>query len=214
MKKLTKLVALLLALVMVLALFAGCTKPAEDKTPAPEENTPAQEEQQQPEETPEETPEEQPAEPKNNKLVYATSAFGQKFSPFFATTAYDQEVVDLTQGGLLAADRGGNIIRNGIEGETVNYNGTDYTYYGMGNVEVVQNDDGTVDYNLTMRDDIKFSDGTPADIDDVIFGIYVLADPTYDGAATIYAQPIEGIQEYYHSKAALARAMARLKLHR
>ena len=102
MKKLTKLVALLLALVMVLALFAGCTKPAEDKTPAPEENTPAQEEQQQPEETPEETPEEQPAEPKNNKLVYATSAFGQKFSPFFATTAYDQEVVDLTQGGLLA----------------------------------------------------------------------------------------------------------------
>ena len=45
MKKLTKLVALLLALVMVLALFAGCTKPAEDKTPAPEENTPAQEEQ-------------------------------------------------------------------------------------------------------------------------------------------------------------------------
>ena len=201
MKKLTKLVALLLALVMVLALFAGCTKPAEDKTPAPEENTPAQEEQQQPEETPEETPEEQPAEPKNNKLVYATSAFGQKFSPFFATTAYDQEVVDLTQGGLLAADRGGNIIRNGIEGETVNYNGTDYTYYGMGNVEVVQNDDGTVDYNLTMRDDIKFSDGTPADIDDVIFGIYVLADPTYDGAATIYAQPIEGIQEYYHSQA-------------
>ena len=71
----------------------------------------------------------------------------------------------------------------------------------MGNVEVVQNDDGTVDYNLTMRDDIKFSDGTPADIDDVIFGIYVLADPTYDGAATIYAQPIEGIQEYYHSQA-------------
>ena len=66
MKKLTKLVALLLALVMVLALFAGCTKPAEDKTPAPEENTPAQEEQQQPEETPEETPEEQPAEPKNS----------------------------------------------------------------------------------------------------------------------------------------------------
>ncbi len=139
--------------------------------------------------------------PKNNKLVYATSAFGQKFSPFFATTAYDQEVVDLTQGGLLAADRGGNIIRNGIEGETIPYNGTDYTYYGMGDVEVVENDDGTVDYNLTMRDDIKFSDGEPANIDDVIFGIYVLADPTYDGAATIYAQPIEGIQEYYHSQA-------------
>ena len=68
MKKLTKLVALLLALVMVLALFAGCTKPAEDKTPAPEENTPAQEEQQQPEETPEETPEEQQARLRDFRL--------------------------------------------------------------------------------------------------------------------------------------------------
>ena len=27
-------------------------------------------------------------------LVYATSTFGQKFSPFFGTTAYDMEVTD------------------------------------------------------------------------------------------------------------------------
>ena len=129
-------------------------------------------------------------------LVYATSPFGQKFSPFFATTAYDMEVVDLTQGLLLAADRGGAIIEHGIEGETRTYNGTDYTYYGLGDVEVVQNEDGTVDYFLTMRDDVVFSDGVPADIDDVIFGIYVLADPTYDGSSTIYALPIEGMEEY------------------
>ena len=129
-------------------------------------------------------------------LVYATSPFGQKFSPFFATTAYDMEVVDLTQGLLLAADRGGAIIEHGIEGETRTYNGTDYTYYGLGDVEVVQNEDGTVDYFLTMRDDVVFSDGIPADIDDVIFGIYVLADPTYDGSSTIYALPIEGMEEY------------------
>ncbi|MBO6092363.1 MAG: ABC transporter substrate-binding protein [Oscillospiraceae bacterium] len=129
-------------------------------------------------------------------LVYATSPFGQKFSPFFATTAYDMEVVDLTQGLLLAADRGGAIIEHGIEGETRTYNGTDYIYYGLGDVEVVQNEDGTVDYFLTMRDDVVFSDGVPADIDDVIFGIYVLADPTYDGSSTIYALPIEGMEEY------------------
>lgn len=148
------------------------------------------------------------AEEGDATLVYATSTFGEKFSPFFATTAYDQEVADLTQAGLLPSDRGGNVIRNGIEGETVNYNGTDYTYYGIGNVEVVMNEDGTVDYNLTMRDDIKFSDGHPADIDDVIFGIYVLADPTYDGSSTIYAQPIEGIQEYYNSQAYLYTLLA------
>ena len=132
----------------------------------------------------------------NNTLVYATSTFGQKFSPFFATTAYDMEVVDLTQAPLLAADRGGAVIYNGIEGEDVDYNGTDYHYDGLGNVEVVQNDDGTVDYNLAMRDDIVFSDGVPATIDDVIFSFYVLVDPTYDGSSTIYALPIEGMEEY------------------
>ena len=144
------------------------------------------------------------AEDAPSTLVYATSTFGQKFSPFFATTAYDMEVVDLTQGLLLAADRGGAIVEHGIEGETRTYNGTDYTYYGMGDVEVVQNEDGTVDYNLTMRDDIVFSDGTPADIDDVIFGIYVLCDPTYDGSSTIYAMPIEGMEEYRSGMESLA----------
>jgi len=132
----------------------------------------------------------------SDTLVYATSTFGQKFSPFFATTAYDMEVVDLTQAGLLAADRGGAVINNGIDGVDIDYNGTSYHYDGMGNVEVVQNDDGSVDYNLTMRDDIVFSDGVPATIDDVIFGFYVLVDPTYDGSSTIYALPIEGMEEY------------------
>ncbi|MBQ9664206.1 MAG: ABC transporter substrate-binding protein [Oscillospiraceae bacterium] len=129
-------------------------------------------------------------------LVYATSTFGQKFSPFFATTAYDMEVVDLTTGSLFGYDRDGAMIEKGMEGETRTHDGTDYTYYTMGNVDVIQNDDGSVDYNFIMRDDIVFSDGEPATIDDVIFGIYVLCDPTYDGSSTIYALPIEGMEEY------------------
>ena len=136
-------------------------------------------------------------------IVYATSAFGQKFSPFFATTAYDMEVVDLTNGYMLSTDRGGNVIRKGIEGEVVEYNGTEYTYYSMADVEVVQNDDGTVDYNLTMRDDMVFSDGTPITIDDYIFSLYVLADPTYDGSSTIYALRIEGMEDYYSGMSSL-----------
>ena len=136
---------------------------------------------------------------KPSTAVFATASFGMKFSPFFAATAYDQDIVDMTQLSILAADRGGAIIYNGIEGETHSYNGTDYFYQGAGDVEVVQNEDGTVDYKLTMRDDIVFSDGTPATIDDVIFSIYVLCDPTYDGSSTIYAQPIIGMDEYYNS---------------
>ena len=74
-------------------------------------------------------------EARTDTIVFGTSSFGQKFSPFFAANAYDMDVVSLTQGALLASDRGGNVVRNGIEGETINYNGTDYTYYGMGDVE-------------------------------------------------------------------------------
>ena len=180
-----KTLAIVLMVLCAFSVFAqGQTEaPAPAPAPATTETTPA--------------PVVEKAAPK--KMVFATSSFGMKFSPFFAATAYDQDVVDMTQGGLLAADRGGAIIYDGINGETHSYNGTDYFYRGMGSVEVVQNADGTVDYKLTMRDDIKFSDGTPATIDDVIFGIYVLADPTYDGSSTIYAQPIIGMADYYNS---------------
>lgn len=179
MTNLKKLLALILAVAMVFALAAcGETKAVET----------------QPAETAE--PAEEVVAEEIKTLSYATATFGQKFSPFFSTTAYDAEVVDFTQIGLLAADRGGAVINNGIEGVTVDYNGTDYFYNGAGDVEVVQNEDGTVDYFLTMRDDIVFSDGTPATIDDVIFGFYVFVDPTYDGSSTYYALPIEGMEEY------------------
>ena len=192
MSNIKKILALVLALVMVFALCA-C---GERNTPAPEESKAPVEESKA------------PVEENTSTLVYATSTFGQKFSPFFYTTAYDEEVVSNFTGGLLAADRGGAIIHHGIEGETVEYNGTDYTYYGMGDVDVVQNDDGSVDYNLTMRDDIVFSDGTPATIDDVIFGIYVMADPSYDGSSTVYALPIEGMADYYNSQQYLYKLLA------
>ena len=192
MSNIKKILALVLALVMVFALCA-C---GESNTPAPDESKAPVEESKA------------PVEENTSTLVYATSTFGQKFSPFFYTTAYDEEVVSSFTGGLLAADRGGAIIHHGIEGETVEYNGTDYTYYGMGDVDVVQNDDGSVDYNLTMRDDIVFSDGTPATIDDVIFGIYVMADPSYDGSSTVYALPIEGMADYYNSQQYLYNLLA------
>ncbi|MBP3217834.1 MAG: ABC transporter substrate-binding protein [Lachnospiraceae bacterium] len=195
-----RLIALGLSAVMAVSLAACGSKPAEE---APAQEAPAEEvveeavEEPVEEEVVEEAVEEEaPAEEAKANLVYATSTFGQKFSPFFATTAFDMEVVDLTQVAALAADRGGAVIQKGIEGETINYNGTDYTYYGMGDVEVTQNDDGTVDYKLTIRDDVKFSDGEPVTIDDYIFSFYVLVDPTYDGSSTIYALPIEGMEEY------------------
>ena len=172
--------ALILSLVMCLGLLAGCgDKNTDNQTK--DENTP---------------------------LVVGYAPFNEKFSPFFSETEYDQDVWVMTSLGLLNSDRQGQIIMNGIEGETHAYNGTDYTYYGPADCEIVENADGTVDYNFTMRDDIVFSDGEKVTIDDVIFSMYVLCDPTYDGNSTLYAVPIQGMAAYRSGMTTLAKAIA------
>lgn len=183
MNKQTKWLALLLAVIMLMSVMAGCGK-TETEEPVAEETTA--------ETTVEETTEEEI----RDTLVVGYSNFSEKFSPFFSESAYDQDVYVLTSESILGSDRDGAIVYNGIDGETRAYNGTDYTYYGIADCEVVENEDGSVDYNFTMRDDIVFSDGTPMTADDAIFSMYVLCDPTYDGASTLYAQPITGMEAY------------------
>ena len=141
-------------------------------------------------------------------LVLAETGFESKFSPFFAASAADQDVIDLTQIALLGADRKGEMVLNGIEGETREYNGTDYTYYGPADCEVTENADGTVTYAINMRDDLVFADGTPITIDDVIFNLYVYMDPTYDGSATLYSMPIAGLDDYRSSMTTLSKLIA------
>ena len=175
--------ALILSLVMCVGLFTAC---GEQKNPDGNGG----------------------GESKDTPLVVGYSAFNQKFSPFFSETEYDQDVWVMTSLGLLNSDRQGQIIMKGIEGETHNYNGTDYTYYGPADCEIVQNDDGTVDYNFKMREDLVFSDGEKVTIDDVIFSMYVLCDPTYDGNSTLYAAPIQGMAAYRAGMTTLAKALA------
>ena len=137
------------------------------------------------------------AEGDDTPLVVATSALSQKFSPFFADTAYDQDVAGLTQIGMMTTDRVGGIVYNGIEGEVHSYNGTDYTYYGTGDL-AVDYDEATdiTTYSYKMREDLKFSDGEPVTIDDVIFTYYVYLDPAYNGSTTLSSYDILGLQAY------------------
>ena len=175
--------ALILSLVMCVGLFTAC---GEQKNPDGNGG----------------------GESKDTPLVVGYSAFNQKFSPFFSETEYDQDVWLMTSLSMLNSDRQGQIIMKGIEGETHNYNGTDYTYYGPADCEIVQKDDGTVDYNFKMREDLVFSDGEKVTIDDVIFSMYVLCDPTYDGNSTLYAAPIQGMAAYRAGMTTLAKALA------
>ena len=130
-------------------------------------------------------------------LVVAIQTLSSKFSPFFADTGYDQDVVELTQVALMTTDRTGGIIFNGIEGETRNYNGTDYYYQGIADLSQVYDKDSDITtYTAKLREDIKFSDGTPMTADDVIFNYYVYLDPSYTGSTTLNSYDIVGLQSY------------------
>ncbi len=144
------------------------------------------------------------AETGTTPLVVGYSAFSQKFSPFYADTAYDQDAVGMTQVGLMTTDRMGGIIYNAIEGETVSYNGTDYTYTGIADLSVKYDEasDTTV-YTAKLRDDIYFSDGVQMTADDIIFNYYVYLDNSYVGSTTLGSYDIVGLQNYrYNSTAA------------
>ena len=143
-------------------------------------------------------------------LVVGDGNYDGKFSPFFYTSAYDENIVTLTQLQLAGADREGAMILKGIEGETKEYNGADYTYTGISDIEITQNADGTVYYDITLKDGVKFSDGHELDIDDVIFSMYVLSDPTYDGSSTLYGQPIMGMNEYRQNNVTLSALLGQL----
>ena len=180
MGKSKKLLALLLGLTMSASLLAGCgakdDASTDDKANVEDSATADSAEE--------------------GTLVAAATGFENKFSPFFAQSADDQDVADFTQLYMMGVDRVSNPVLNGIEGETRSYNGTDYTYYGPADIVVTENEDGTVYYDMTMRDDLVFSDGTPVDIDDFIFSLYVFLDPSYDGSSTLYSTPILGLEEY------------------
>ena len=146
----------------------------------------------------------------NETLVACTTGFENKFSPFFAQNVDDRSVEQMTQISMLYSDREGAPILNGMsdEGETIPFNGTDYVYHTPANIEVVENEDGSVDYNITMREDLKFSDGEPVTIDDYIFSLYVVSDPTYDGSTTLYSSPIKGMEEYRSGMSTLSALIA------
>lgn len=163
-----KAIALILSLVMCVSLFTACGK----KQGSTDDQETAK------------------------TLVVGTQNFDGKFSPFFYTNSYENDVMSMIFDALLLTDREGSVVLKGADGEVRPYNGTDYTYTGVANCDIVENEDGTVDYNITMKQGIKFSDGEEMTIDDAIFSYYVLLDPTYDGVSTLYSIPIKGLEAY------------------
>ncbi|NMA95665.1 MAG: ABC transporter substrate-binding protein [Clostridiales bacterium] len=124
-------------------------------------------------------------------LVVSTGTLDGKFSSFFNTSAYDTDVVDMTQIGLLYYNKDG-APEAGIDVPSLAY---EYD-------QEVSDDQSKSVYTFVLKNGIEFSDGEPVTAKDVLFSMYVLSDPMYDGSSTFYTMNIEGIDEYRHQTSA------------
>ncbi len=120
-------------------------------------------------------------------------AISGEFNPFYTSEGVEADVCTLTGVQLFEIDRGGSVV---MDSRPVKYLNTQYTYDGIATCEVITQEDGSVAYAITLREDVYFSDGEQLTADDVIFTMYVLSDPAYDGPYTFSSLPIVGMNDY------------------
>lgn len=174
-KNLTRITSLALGAVSCFTVFAGC----KDKNKGA-----------------------QTYDPEKQPLVFSTEALDGNFNPFFSTSATDGTIVSITQIGMLTIDernkKPGNSVSSPVCGE-------DQPTVALSYKETMVDANGTAtsaanavytDYEFVIKNGIKFSDGTPLTIKDVLFNLYVYLDPMYMGSSTIYSTDIVGLKAY------------------
>lgn len=128
---------------------------------------------------------EQRYNPEEQPLVMSLNTPDGVFNPFFSTSAMDSTVLGMTQVSMLGSDEKGSITCG--ENEPVVVQDWTSTY------------DKTADkttYKFIIKNGMKFSDGEPLTIRDVLFNLYVYLDPVYTGSSTIYSTDIVGLAAY------------------
>ena len=120
-------------------------------------------------------------------FVIMTEQLDGLFNPFFYTSAPDGTIVGMTQIGMLGSKY--------VNGEVQVAYGEDEAVV-VKDYEIVENKDDTVTYNFVLKNGIKFSDGQPLTMEDVLFNYYVYLDPVYTGSNTLYSTDILGLAEY------------------
>ena len=127
----------------------------------------------------------------SDTLTIGYEAANGDYSPIFAQEDGDMAVSDLVSVTLLERGRDGSVLRKSADGTSETYEGTEYSRQGIADVTVNGNE-----YEFTLNEDVYFSDGVNLTADDVIFTMYVLADPAYDGVSEFSELPIKGLEEY------------------
>ena len=123
---------------------------------------------------------------KKDSIVIMTDELSGLFNPFYATSGADMDVVGMTQIGMLSTDKDGNPIA-GDDEPTVVKAFSDPVYNAT--------TDETV-YTFVIKNNLKFSDGEPLTMEDVLFNMYEYLDPVYTGSSTMYSIDIKGLTQY------------------
>ncbi len=125
---------------------------------------------------------------KPEALVIMTEELDGLFNPFYSTTAPDGTIVSATQIGMLGSDY--------VDGKIAVAYGDDHAVVVKDYSIVYNPDKDTTDYTFAIKNGIKFSDGKPLSINDVMFNLYVYLDPVYTGSSTMYSTDIVGLRDY------------------
>ncbi len=116
----------------------------------------------------------------NTELKIGVEGISGVFNPFYAESDADKTIVAQTARPIqrVASD---NTLVNHSGGITYEFSGED-----------------SIKYTVSIKNDMKFSDGTNITIDDVIFFYHFISDASYNGTyKDWYLNDIEGLKEYY-----------------
>lgn len=175
MKKLRSCLCFVLALLMVLLTVTSCKKRGDDDSTKAKYDS------------------------ENDVVRFAIEGQDGVFNPFFSTTAYDSEIAGMTQIGMLTTSGKDATLSFGENEACVTLRMKETRLDAAGNV-IPESDTTTkvakTRYSFVIKNGIKFSDGTPLTIKDVLFNLYVYLDPAYTGNATIYSTDIVGLTAY------------------
>ncbi len=120
-------------------------------------------------------------------FVVMTEQLDGLFNPFFSTSSADSTVVGMTQIGMLSS----TYVKGEVE---VAYGDNEAVV--VKDYDIVENDNDTTTYTFVLKNGIKYSDGHPLTMEDVLFNYYVYLDPVYTGSNTLYSTDILGLSEY------------------
>lgn len=130
-------------------------------------------------------------------FVIMTDTLDGLFNPFFSTSASDGTIVSMTQIGMLTSDtdeKGDAKVAYGADYAVVVL---DYqSVYDINDKSENPDKEGATTYTFVIKNGIKFSDGQPLTIEDVLFNLYVYLDPVYTGSSTMYSTDIQGLSQY------------------